>query len=38
MTRLAMIRHAPTAWNEAGRIQGHGDEPLSAGGRSAAAG
>jgi probable phosphoglycerate mutase len=38
MTRLAMIRHAPTAWNEAGRVQGHADEPLSAGGRSAAAG
>ncbi len=38
MTRLAMIRHAPTAWNEAGRIQGHADEPLSADGRRAAAG
>ncbi len=38
MTRLAVIRHAPTAWNEAGRIQGHADEPLSADGRSAAAG
>ena len=38
MTRLAMIRHAPTAWNESGRIQGHADEPLSAAGRAAAAG
>ena len=28
-----MLRHGPTAWNAAGRIQGHRDEPLSADGR-----
>jgi probable phosphoglycerate mutase len=33
MTRLAMIRHAPTTWNEAGRIQGRTDTPLSETGR-----
>jgi probable phosphoglycerate mutase len=27
--RLAILRHGPTAWNEAGRIQGHSDQPLS---------
>ena len=27
--RLALLRHGPTAWNEAGRIQGHSDQPLS---------
>jgi probable phosphoglycerate mutase len=27
---LLVIRHGPTAWNAAGRIQGHTDEPLSA--------
>lgn len=36
MTRLALIRHAATAWTEAGRIQGRTDVPLSPGGREAA--
>ena len=35
MTRLAVIRHGPTAWNAEGRIQGHSDVPLSAPGRAA---
>lgn len=34
---LAVIRHAPTAYNEAGRIQGRHDVPLSAAGRAAVA-
>lgn len=33
MTKLAMIRHAPTTWNEASRIQGQTDTPLSDDGR-----
>jgi probable phosphoglycerate mutase len=28
MTVLALIRHAPTAWNRDGRMQGHEDVPL----------
>lgn len=28
MTRLALLRHADTAWSAAGRIQGRADEPL----------
>ena len=32
---VVMIRHAMTAWNEAGRIQGHTDVPLSENGRRA---
>lgn len=28
MTLLALIRHAPTAWNREGRMQGHEDVPL----------
>ena len=32
MSLFAVIRHAPTAWSEAGRIQGRSDPPLSAGG------
>lgn len=36
MTRLALIRHAPTAWNLEGRIQGRSDIPLSAEGRAMA--
>jgi probable phosphoglycerate mutase len=37
MTPLALIRHAPTEWNEARRIQGRADIPLSARGRETAA-
>lgn len=37
MTRLLLIRHAPTTWNEAKRIQGRTDEPLSEAGRAQAA-
>jgi broad specificity phosphatase PhoE len=33
MTRLVMIRHATTSWNEARRLQGHSDICLSAKGR-----
>ena len=33
MTDLALIRHGPTAWTEAARIQGRADPPLSAAGR-----
>lgn len=29
MTLLALIRHAPTAWNEAKRLQGRRDPPLA---------
>ena len=32
---VVAIRHAPTAWNAAGRIQGHVDVPLSEDGRRA---
>lgn len=35
MTDLLILRHGPTAWNAAGRIQGHIDEPLSDDGRAA---
>jgi broad specificity phosphatase PhoE len=35
MPFLSLIRHAPTTWNEAGRIQGHTDTPLSEAGRAA---
>jgi probable phosphoglycerate mutase len=34
MTLLALIRHAPTAWNRAGRMQGRHDVPLLAESRS----
>ncbi len=37
MTRLALIRHAPTAWTEHGRLQGRADVPLSPRGRAVAA-
>lgn len=33
MTELLILRHGPTAWNAARRLQGHVDEPLSADGR-----
>lgn len=36
MTAIALIRHAPTAWNDEGRIQGHTDIPLSPRGRQMA--
>ena len=32
--RLVLIRHAVTAWNDAGRFQGHADTPLSEEGRA----
>ena len=38
MTRLVMIRHATTAWNEARRLQGRTDIALSAKGRAEVAG
>lgn len=34
MMRLAVLRHAPTAWNGDGRLQGRADPPLSAVGRA----
>jgi broad specificity phosphatase PhoE len=34
MTRLLLIRHGPTAWNAAGKVQGQSDVPLSALGRA----
>lgn len=34
MTRLALIRHGPTAWNEQGYLQGRRDLPLSQAGRA----
>ena len=33
MTPLVLIRHGPTEWNAARRLQGRSDIPLSAGGR-----
>ena len=36
-TRLVVIRHGETAWNAAGRLQGHQDIPLNALGRRQAA-
>ena len=38
MTRLVMIRHATTGWNEKRRLQGHSDIALSAKGRAEVAG
>ena len=37
-TRLVVIRHGETAWNAAGRLQGHRDIPLNALGQRQAAG
>lgn len=37
MTRLLVLRHAPTDWNAERRIQGRADIPLSEAGRTAAA-
>lgn len=34
--RLIALRHAPTPWNEAGRVQGHSDIALSPAGRALA--
>lgn len=34
MIPLVVIRHGPTDWSEAGRIQGHADRPLSPAGRA----
>lgn len=36
MTPFALLRHAPTAWNESGRLQGRSDPSLSQRGRAAA--
>ena len=36
MTAFAVLRHAPTAWNESGRLQGRCDPSLSQRGRAAA--
>ena len=36
MTRLLVLRHAPTDWNAAGLIQGRMDRPLSKAGRNLA--
>lgn len=33
-TELVVLRHGPTDWNEAGRIQGRSDRPLSDEGRA----
>jgi probable phosphoglycerate mutase len=37
VSRLLLIRHGPTAWNETGRVQGRSDTALSTDGRAAVA-
>lgn len=37
MSRLVLLRHGPTAWNAAGRLQGRADIPLSDAGKVALA-
>lgn len=34
MTPVLLVRHGPTEWNASGRIQGHANVELSAGGRA----
>lgn len=34
MTRLALLRHGPTAWNAEKRLQGRADQPLSSDGEA----
>ena len=36
--KIAFLRHGPTEWNVAGRVQGHTDIPLSAAGAAKMAG
>jgi len=38
MIRLVLLRHGPTAWNAAGRLQGRSDLPLSPVGRAVVTG
>ncbi len=38
MTGLALLRHAPTAWNDAGRLQGRADPRITPASRAALAG
>lgn len=35
-TRILLVRHGETDWNDSGRIQGHSDTPLNAAGRQQA--
>ena len=34
MSRIALIRHGPTGWNQQKRLQGQSDQPLSDEGRA----
>jgi len=38
VTSIAFLRHGPTAWTRARRLQGRADPPLDAGGRAAVSG